>query len=133
MSDVCSLLSEATASAILGAPAQTQTTDPATICEWKLRSPGSATQPLWISLEWPGLSEVDRLAQLPDFGVPALSVQAVTALPAKALWIRLRDRAFTDYALVVLTSSMKMTVYASARDEAIRVARESLDNLDSTP
>jgi hypothetical protein len=135
--DVCELLSERTAAALLGvAGVASQASDPAVECSWvPVGTPGSVpAQAISISIEWLGPTDVAHLAQEPGFGVTSAAAQRVTDLPAKAIWID------TKRTLVVLSTGMRMEVSMTGpwspdvpsdvlRTRAVRAAREVLLNL----
>jgi hypothetical protein len=126
VSDVCSLLRTATAAKILGGAVETLTTDAPSMCEWRPVQ-GTGTRALWITVEFPSPDEIQRLKQLPDFGVPSLSATPVTGLATKAVWVRLRDPEYEPNVLIILTTGMKMMVYAARMDDAIAAATEALE------
>jgi hypothetical protein len=131
VTDVCSLLRTTTAAKILGGPVETLTSDAPAVCEWR-SVVGTESRALWITIEFPSPGEIERLKQLPDFGIPALSVTPVTGLNAKAIWVCLRDPGYEPCALVVLTTGMKMMVYAARMDDAAAAATEALDRSGQT-
>ncbi|MBV8595789.1 MAG: hypothetical protein JOZ50_06005 [Candidatus Eremiobacteraeota bacterium] len=92
-------------------------------------------------IEWPGPSEVTRLAQASNFGVAAISARRVTELPAAAMWLQPSTPLYADHELLVLSGGMVMSIYvaASATNEAdvgdaqyaaaVTVAKEALLNM----
>ena len=135
--NVCELLTPQTAAALLGVAGVTsRASDPAAACRWvPIGASDNAPAPsIKISIEWPGPTDVERLAQEPGFGVSGGSAQRVTDLQAKAVWIDLKRT------LVVLSGGMRMEVSMmgpwsddvssdALRARAIRAAREVLLNL----
>jgi len=135
--NVCELLASKTAATLLGVAGVTsQAPNPAAECQWLPAgaSDSAPTPSIRVSLEWPGPSEVERLAQEPGFGVAGGNAQRVTDLPALAIWIDLKRT------LVVLGGGMRMEVALMGpwspdissdvlRARAVRAAREVLLNL----
>jgi hypothetical protein len=140
--DVCSLVSTQTASAILGSPASAQSSDPASHCAWtSVTGSGGEVEAILIFVDWPGPSEVTRLAQNSTFGIPSRTAHRVNDLPATAVWLQPENPQYADRALVVLYGGMVMSIYVAADQSdaadtesreysaALRVAKEALMNL----
>ena len=140
--DVCSLVSTQTVTAIFGSPASSQTSNPASQCLWTSASSGErGINAILMLIEWPGPTEVTRLAQAPNFGVAARSGRRVTELPAAAMWLEPETPEYADHELLVLSGGMVMSIYVSASPQkdadagsqeyaaAVKLAKEALLNL----
>ncbi len=136
--DICQLLSNRTAAALLGATSvATRTPDPAAQCQWVAvdASDASVAPSIELKIEWLGPTDVARLAQSPTFGITSANAQPVNDLPAKALWLG------AERELVVLSGGMRMEIFMAGawvgtdktsdalRTRAVRAAREALQNL----
>lgn len=140
--DVCSLLSERTAAAAIGSSVFPASNDPSSQCAWTTTAhTKTGVTSILVTVDWPGPTEVARLAQLPSFGVPSRATERIKDLPAAAVWVQFGDPEYSDHALVVLSGGMKMSVcvdgvwsdgeQASSEQlgAAERVAKEALMNL----